>query len=295
MATDQDLVDVGKVPDRALAIKDETFYRYLSRLKQLQEFLYQQAVPIDSSDADALAMGDLSGLYFHPDGRMATFDEWTKVEKRTQAIFRFFSPAMRRKFLMGGTPWLAAWLPLYFLGLAVFSLVFAMIIMNAIDWPEYLLFVDYLVWLVSLGAIGASAYIGMNALSIQDDITFDLTNVRLMSLRIALGALFGVVLSLPFGFPEFVKFCKVAWKPSVFYDQNAGATTIAEQAAFLLLPFIFGFSTSLVILVLTQLADAVQTFLGRRPNVEQSSLLGSNKASSAPTTAANLNSGSGLR
>ncbi|MFK4616730.1 hypothetical protein [Bradyrhizobium diazoefficiens] len=254
----------------AEGIKDETFCRHLVRLKQLQEFLYLEAVPIDSSNVDALTMGDLSGLNRDPKGRMPTAEEWAKVENRTQAIFRIFTPAMRRKFLMAETPWVAAWLPVYFLGLAVLSLVIAMVIMNAVDWPEYFLFIDYLIWLVSLGAIGASAFIGMNALSLQDDITFDLTNTRLMSLRISLGALFGVVLSLPFGFPEFVKFCKLAWKPSVFYDPKLGGIDIAQEAVFLLLPFIFGFSTSLVILVLTQFAEAVQTFLGRKPKAEPS-------------------------
>jgi hypothetical protein len=86
----------------------------------------------------------------------------------------------------------------------------------------------------------------------------------LMSLRIALGALFGVVLSLPFGYPQFVLFCKAAWKPSVFFDPNAGVLT--KQAVLLLLPFILGFSTSLVIQILTQLVEAVQTFLGRKPH-----------------------------
>jgi len=251
-------------PDPASSIKDEIFCRHLGRLKQLQEFLYQEAVPIDSAMSSALTMGDLSELHFHPKGRMATADEWGKVEKRTQAILSFLTPALRRKYLMGGTPWMVAWLPLYFLCLAILSLVFAMVVMNATDWPEYSLFIVYLVWLLSLGAIGASASIGMNALSIQDDITFDLTNLRLMSLRVALGALFGVVLSLPFGYPEFLIFCKIAWKPSQFYDPKT--VSVVEQAVFLLLPFIFGFSTSLVIMVLTQLADGVQAFLGRKPN-----------------------------
>ncbi|WFU19941.1 hypothetical protein [Bradyrhizobium sp. CB3481] len=272
MADVHDIADdrQKELDDLALAIRDETFYRHLVRLKKLQEFLYAEAVPIDTSNIDALTMGDLSGLHPDPRGRMPTAEEWAKVEARTQAIFRIFTPAMRRKFLMGETPWVAAWLPVYFLGFAVLSLVLAMVIMNAVDWPEYFLFIDYLIWLVSLGAIGASAFIGMNALSLQDDITFDLTNIRLMSLRISLGALFGVVLSLPFGFPEFVKFCKLAWRPSVFYDPKLGAIDIAQEAVFLLLPFIFGFSTSLVILVLTQLAEAVQTFLGRKPKAESS-------------------------
>ncbi|SHN73495.1 hypothetical protein SAMN05444170_2493 [Bradyrhizobium erythrophlei] len=164
---------------------------------------------------------------------------------------------------MGETPWMLAWLPLYFLGLAGLSIFFAVFVMGAVDFPDYVLFLVYLVWIASLGAIGASASIGMNALSIQDDITFDLTNIRLMSLRIALGALFGVVLTLPFGYPQFLEFLKAVWKPTVFYDPNLSVVT--KQSVILLLPFILGFSTSLVMLILSQLVEAAQVFLGRRP------------------------------
>src|SRR5712692_2664941 len=57
----------------------------------------------------------------------------------------------------------------------------------------------YIVWLTALGALGSIAFIGMNVLSVQEDATFDLTNERLMILRIALGGLFGLILGLPFG------------------------------------------------------------------------------------------------
>jgi hypothetical protein len=194
---------------------------------------------------------------------MPTSEEWNKVERLTQGFFFALTPALRRKFLMGGTPWMVAWLPLYFLGLAGLSICLAIVAMSASDWPEYVLFLIYLVWITSLGAIGASASIGMNALSIQDDITFDLTNVRLMSLRIALGALFGVVLTLPFGYPQFLEFLRAVWRPAVFYDPNLSILT--KQTVFLLLPFILGFSTSLVLLVFSQLVEAAQVFLGRRP------------------------------
>jgi hypothetical protein len=255
-------------PVSEYAVNDEAFFRYVERLKQLHDFLYQEAVPISPSDTAELGMADLRALYFHPNGRAPNVDEWNKVERRTQTIFRILTPALRRKFLMGGTPWMVTWLPVYFLSLAVLVLVFALVTMSAIGWPEYILFLEYLVWLATLGAIGALAFIGMNALSIQDDITFDLTNTRLISLRVALGGLFAVVLSLPFGYPEFLSFCKAAWKPSVFLNTDAGVLT--KQAIFLLLPFVLGFSTSLVILILTQLVDAVQAFLGRRPNVAAS-------------------------
>lgn len=145
----------------------------------------------------------------------------------------------------------------------------------------------YLIWLMSLGAIGSVAFIGMNALSVQEDITFDLTNSRLILMRIALGALFGLVLSLPFGFDGFLEFCKaiVLGKPL----QPTGASdstqqTVTIQAMILVLPFILGFSTSLVILILNRLVDGVQGFFGRRDSQAAAASASPVSRSQAPAT-----------
>jgi len=246
-----------------LAIGDETFCKYVDRLKELHNFLYQEAVPVNPSDAISLEMGNLSALFFHANGRPPTALEWNQVERQTQTIFLLLTPALRRKFLMGGTPWIVAWMPVYFLGIAAVSLVAAVAIIRFAINPFWILPV-YLVWLATLGATGALAFIGMNALSIQDDITFDLTNTRLMLLRVALGALFAVVLTLPFGYEEFLSFCNGIAVP--FSTVKASALT--KQAVFLLQPFVLGFSTSVVILILNQMVDAVQTFFGRRSSQE---------------------------
>ncbi|HEV2957093.1 MAG TPA: hypothetical protein VGX95_13325 [Xanthobacteraceae bacterium] len=249
-------------PDLRFAIHDQTFYAALQRLRDLRNFLYQEAVPVDPAGATALEMGNLSALYLHPNGRTPTVQEWNQVERQTQAIFLSLTPPLRRKFLMGGTPWMVAWLPVYFLGLAGLSLFFAVITIQS-DWPYFWMLLSYLIWLATLGAVGALAFIGMNALSIQDDITFDLTNTRLMLLRVTLGALFAVVLTLPFGYPEFLTFCAHIAKPG---SEATDASVLTREAVFLLLPFVLGFSTSLVILILNQIIEAAQVFFGRRPN-----------------------------
>jgi hypothetical protein len=129
---------------------------------------------------------------------------------------------------------------------------------------------------MSLGAIGSVAFIGMNALSVQEDATFDLTNSRLMALRISLGALFGLVLTLPTdGFNSFVTFCSQILHPGetpASSSSSAGQLGLSISALLLLLPFILGFSTSLVILVLNQLLEGVQSFFGRPSSRSSASL-----------------------
>jgi hypothetical protein len=251
-------------PDRNLAINEATFCNYIKRLKDLHNFLYEEAVPINPSDSAALEMGNLSALYYHVEGREPTSQEWNQVERQTQAIFLLLTPALRKKYLMGGTPWTVAWTPVYLLAVAAASLVFAVASVKS-GWAISWILPVYLIWLATLGAVGALAFIGMNALSIQDDITFDLTNNRLLLLRVALGALFAVVLTLPFGYKEFITFCDGLASPFSKPDANPGTSVLTLQAVFLMLPFVLGFSTSLVILILNQLVEAVQTFFGRNP------------------------------
>ena len=166
----------------------------------------------------------------------------------------------RRKFLLSVSPSIIGWLPVFFLLLALCALFFALVALNAIGWPDYIFSIPFLIWLASLGAIGSITFIAMNALSIQDDITFEITNTRLILIRISVGVLFAVLLFLPFGDLGFLNFCKEIWKPSIFHVSDSNV--IMRQAASLLLPFVLGFSTSLVILIMSRMIDAVEVLFG---------------------------------
>jgi len=175
--------------------------------------------------------------------------------------------------MLGEVPWWMAWLPIIFAGTAVASLILAIAIPDLYNVHSVgsTILPFYLIWLMSLGAIGSVAFIGMNVLSVQQDTTFDLNNTRLMLLRIALGALFALVLTLPFGFEGFVRFCaSIATLTSETLNNTQqgeplrrGPDAVTIQAM-LLLPFILGFSTSLVIMLLNQFVDAIQAFFGKR-------------------------------
>jgi hypothetical protein len=251
--------------DRVFAINDKKFCTYVARLKRLQYFLFEEAVPVNASNAPAIGMADFSVLQYDPDGRAPTIAEWSAAESQTQVLFLHLTPAMKRKFLMSETPWSVAWLPALFLIFSSLSLFGAVASLALL--PDFSLFFFYLMWVASLGAIGAIAYIGMNVLSIQDDITFDLTNMRLFSLRIALGSLFAVVLTVPVGYTDFYDWCVYVLNSKNPSVSAVGTTTgLTRQTILLLLPFVLGFSTSVVIVILSQLMDGIQVFFGRRPS-----------------------------
>jgi hypothetical protein len=203
-------------------------------------------------------------LQYSPEGRPPTQEEWAEVELHTQTLFRLLNDPLRKRFMLGQIPMWMATLALILAVIAVAALIGSAVTFHLTS-GSATVGIDtlpcYLIWLTSLGALGSVAYIGMNALSVQEDITFDPTNRRLMVLRITLGALFGLVLTLPFGFAQFIEFIRFILNGPPEGGADSGKLTV--QAALLLLPFILGFSTSLVIMILNRLVDAVQAFFGK--------------------------------
>lgn len=83
--------------------------------------------------------------------------------------------------------------------------------------------------------------------------------------RLLLGALFGAILTISWSFPVFQIFISAlqanpADKVEINVDQ-------LKQAMWLITPFVLGFSTSLVILVISRAVESVQTFFGKPPIV----------------------------
>jgi hypothetical protein len=263
---------------------DEIFIKDLKRLKELRSFLIEQAVCMDALSSQTTAFGNLNRLRYRQKGRMPTEAEWTAVENNTEALFKLLTEPLRRKFILGETPWWVTYAAAALAAFAVGSLVVVvtMIIpgtkLDPILETGSKVFPYYIGWLLSVGAIGSIAFIAMNALSLQEDATFDLTNTRLMVLRIALGGLFALMLCIPFGFHEFLEFVYYLKRGGVPPPEPSNISNPIKDAAqstiMLLLPFILGFSTSLVIMILNRFVEAVQTFFGK----------GSAAVSSVPTS-----------
>ncbi|HYX49052.1 MAG TPA: hypothetical protein VE843_04890, partial [Ktedonobacteraceae bacterium] len=128
------------------------------------------------------------------------------------------------------------------------------------------LFFWYLGWVTAMGCIGAGAFIGMNAISAQQDITFDISNQRLIILRVVLGGLFALVLTVSFGSQGFIEFCYYVGTGSrLGQGSNTGdGNPSLTRDLVLIVPFLLGFSTSLVILILNQIIQGIQAFFGKQ-------------------------------
>jgi hypothetical protein len=239
-----------------VAISDAQFMADLKRLRELRSFFIEQAVQLKPTEAGTISFGRLNLLRYDGTGRSPAIEEWDALETLTQELFRHLSDPLRRRFLYTRLPsWFSQAAAV--LGcVAILSLIACTVIWGHGGWDR--IFPFYVLWLASLGGIGAISFIGMNALSIQDDVTFDLSNPKLLLLRIGLGCLFGIVLTLPFGYNSFTTFIQFLLDP-----ENVNPV-LTLQAVLLLLPFVLGFSTSLVIMILNQFVEATQVFFGTK-------------------------------
>jgi hypothetical protein len=254
-------------------ICDRRFMADIEQLKALRSYMIRQA---KSSSAWATELGELNLLYYHEEGRFPTSDEWRDFEHRSDELYRNLTEQDRRRFLYGQIPpsVIRTAIILGFVALASLVIAFAgpfvasllgvasigaqTVAVTAVLFA-FMSFLSFLAWVAALGGIGSIAFIGMNALAVQEDATFDITDTKLIALRVVLGALFGVVLTLPFGYGPFVEFIKELHSPSPIVSDQ-----LALKSLLLLLPFVLGFSTSLVIMILNQFVEAVQTFFGKK-------------------------------
>jgi len=238
-------------------IRDSRFTNQVATLTSLKTLLLTQGVRIRDEDVPLLSFGELDYLRYNEKGRLPTIDEWEQLDTRSHKLFSYLDEGLRKRFELSQTANLIAGLPVLFIFLALVSLLAAIFFARE---TSVILLGFYFLWTACLGAIGAIAFLSMNALSIQKDVTFDITNKSLLAVRIVLGSLFGVVLSIPFGVFSFITFCE-----SIARGGPAlGAPSFSLEGVLLLLPFVLGFSTSLVILVLSKLVESISVFFGAR-------------------------------
>jgi YVTN family beta-propeller protein len=116
-------------------------------------------------------------------------------------------------------------------------------------------------WVISMGCIGGIASLGMQAIEVPEgNPAIDISNRQLAILRVVLGGLFALVLTFAFESDCFIDIChRIAWGREFVGDQESPLF----RAFVLMLPFMLGFSTLLVTMVINQLNAGALIFFGR--------------------------------
>ncbi|WP_027803862.1 hypothetical protein [Paraburkholderia dilworthii] len=229
-----------------IKIGDREFIDDVGALKEVHSFLLKQGVATDTA-----GLGPLRSLVYEKKARPPNLVEWEAFDHCSHGLYSQLTPDLRLRFLATQAPSGIVRLAIGMALLAILSCTIALVLGNAgVRYSA----IWFAIWAAALGVLGAVAFVSMNVLAIQNDITFDFSNKRLTWLRIALGGLFGLVITFPVGYPYFVEFIsKFSEPPS---KEQMG------RASFLLLPFVLGFSTTVVIAVLGRLMQGVQALFG---------------------------------
>lgn len=218
--------------------------------------------------------------------------EWKDLENRLLRLPAYLSDRQIAKVQLNQVTGTLLFYPIYLLIGSMASLICYTTFSST--WKVFW----FIIWLAATGGLGSAAFIYVNALSIQVDPTVDVVSPGLVAMRVVLGMLFAIILTSPFGFQAFRGFAQTLsavaspntqMPPADLKSQqtlNSGGSppslntqtpadlksqqtsppsqtpTDLKDGLMLLLPFILGFSTPLVLSVLNRFVQSAQSFFG---------------------------------
>jgi hypothetical protein len=267
MSVLREVIPVTKTPQDNLVIGDEASWaltdrRFITHLKFLmimQRVIVGQKLELADKDKDEIYLGHLHSLHLAPgkdrrskkNCRAPKLEEWIEVERKIITLEKYLTPPLLTyveiNHLSGK---ILEKVALWLLGSSIGALITALLLDN---WYVPLFVACFTVWSATTGALGSTAFLYVNALSIQVDPKVDLTSRTLVTMRLILGALFAVILNVPFGYEGFYKFG---------HELLSNQSMETKDSFLLLLPFTLGFSTPLALSILGRLIQSVRTFFG---------------------------------
>jgi hypothetical protein len=275
-------------------ISDRRFWQQLRSARELKSFLFSQAVVLEDADLDAINLGDLDMLGFSRKGRMPTGEEWAQLDRKSNSLLQHLNfPLRRKRSLMGLSAYFRD-LPLVFLGLAIGALMLDSTTRYLVDEKTHsptgfgieLDFASNLLWILALGGLGTCGYLGTSlmtesrrlaasgALDMKPaqgrpdtlpagspatpaaapvTVEIDLADANLLTTRVIVGIVFSFTLSLPVYQTQESLHNLLIPPPDV---------NLANMIGSILLPFILGFSTTLVMGIMERFITAAGQLFG---------------------------------
>jgi hypothetical protein len=233
-------------------LQDKEFFNKLRLLKSLQAMALYERINVPETH---LYLGNLNLLREAPkrnsrEDRPATLEEWSTLEKAIRLLAGHLTPKQLWQVQLSHISKFLIVFPFFLLLLAVSCLFLSIVAVG----KQNLFIASYIPWVMATGGLGSVAFIYVNALSIQVDPTVNVLSESLVLMRILLGALFALMLALPFGLESFGALAK--------HLISLEQPVTIQQGSLLLLPFILGFSTPLVLSILNKIIVSIQGFFG---------------------------------
>lgn len=247
-------------------ICDERFIDQLKEVQNLKSVLFEEKVKFDPNQLDSIDLGSLNNLRFGARGRMATLEEWKLLDGKLSALTTYLDADLRQKIRIRELDDFFEKLPLCFLLAALATTLYYFLYGSIFAKDSFLYHASYLVsviiWTVAQGGLGACAYLGTKAAmkrtdrapseSLSDSV--DITDRSILKIRVILGCLFGALIGLPIANLALTKLTDAIYSPDGRFELT--------DFVLMILPFLVGFSTNLVLAILERCIDSVRTFFG---------------------------------
>jgi len=249
-------------------INDRRFIAQLEEVQNLKRFLFEEKVKFKKNQIDSIDLGSLSNLRLGSRGRTPTPDEWKLVDKKMAVLASYLNGDLTQKIRLRELDVYFGVIPLSFL-LASLILLMYRFLYGGLFVKDSLAFnISYLVssfgWTVAQGGLGACAFLGTRAATkrvkkeplekFAD--TTDISDSSILKIRIILGCLFGSLIGLPLVTLTLEKMA------DALYPSGDKGTLEFSDFALMILPFMVGFSTNLVLAILERSIDSIRTFFG---------------------------------
>lgn len=254
-------------PDKA--ISDERFGAQLKEVQALKKFLFEEKVQFSHEQIEAIDLGPLNNLTIASRGRQPTDDEWKLLDLKLWALSSLLSEDLRQKVRIRELGVFFGTIPIVFLAISLASLVvlfvYTLVFSDQNSVPAVITFLLSLIaWSVSQGGLGACAFLGTRVAIKRaegkdvinpSDESADVTNRNVLKIRIVLGCLFASLVGLPISNLAMLQLSNLIFSKSDTEWNSASFSLI-------LIPFMIGFSTNLVLGLLDRFIISVRTLFG---------------------------------
>jgi hypothetical protein len=250
------------------AIADERFINQLNQLRKLKQFLYEEKIQFKKEDLAQIDLEKLNNLSYARNGRVPGANEWRTLDEKLFILAGYLNDDLRRKLRIRELGFFFRTLPIGFLACSVLSTIAYInvpwITNEGSPWKLLIWLIFTMSWLISQGGLGACAFLGTSVIfrveknkgsaeGADDRENIDVTDRNSLSIRVLLGTLFAVLLGLPYAVVSLNGLSDVYWK-----GQPPSEATLAV----IFIPFVAGFSTNLVLVILRKFVLAIETFFG---------------------------------
>jgi hypothetical protein len=246
-------------------IANERFIRQLDELRQLKEFLFEEKVQFKEDDLDGIDLEELNNLAYASVGRVPSVGEWRTLDEKLSKLASYLNDDLRRKIRIHELKLYFRYLPIGFLATTVVSTILyanLYLINSGSPWRALLWLLIISAWTASQGGLGACAFLGTSVImktSILNDASarenVDLTDRNFLTIRVILGTSFAVIIGLPYS-PLGLNLIPDLYLKGAILPVNEYNFTLS------LIPFLAGFSTNLVLVILGKIVGAIEAVFG---------------------------------